>query len=428
MLNHIFTSVGVANLETDTGGRDNLASFRILFHDFNFSFKGGVVNEVAIGFAIFTDIHIKCRHKLFTFKSFGLLDGVNTIRQPIGSFSKAIRISYEQCSFSFSCVLIRTCTLEEYLKDRIFFGMLNLSRAIVCMFDDGDLATDDCFVHIDILGVKLYAVVAGICIHIINSGIKHVSFTGGDFTNCPFIIITARIVFGNKPTIFIRCVGVNKVAVFINAVNCAFKGSIALCFTIRPTILVYHLVRGRNFKGHYHWHKTIIVFGISPIEISVHLEHICSPFLENILYGSACYGVPCNVHRLLGRDNISCRCAFLFQYIIRANEDIIKDCYAICIGVCGFINLDSRIRCTCKAESHILYEAVFGSLLHTERATLEFVIEGLVGHFVPCDRHRLCCRSNIVILCINLGHSISGVTCDEDIGEGCNATCVGSGG
>ena len=92
MLNHIFTSVGVTNLETDTRGRDNLSGFRVLLHDFDFSFESGIVNEIAIGHAISINTHIKCRHKLFAFKSFGLLYSVNTVRQPFGSFGISIHI------------------------------------------------------------------------------------------------------------------------------------------------------------------------------------------------------------------------------------------------------------------------------------------------------------------------------------------------
>ena len=153
VLNHIFTSVGVTNLETDTRSRDNLSGFRVLLHDFNFSFKGGIVNEVTIGFAILIDSHVKCRHKLFAFKSFGLLYSVYTIRQPFGSFGIAIHIGHEQGSFDFSCILIGSCTLEEHLKNCIFFRMLNLCRAIISMLDNCDFAEDDIFVYIHILRV-----------------------------------------------------------------------------------------------------------------------------------------------------------------------------------------------------------------------------------------------------------------------------------
>ena len=95
MLNYIFACVGVANLKANAGCRDNFACFGILFHDFDFSFKGCIVDKVTVCFAVLIDADIEGSHKLFAFKTFGLLYSIYTVRQPVGSFSEAVFISFE---------------------------------------------------------------------------------------------------------------------------------------------------------------------------------------------------------------------------------------------------------------------------------------------------------------------------------------------
>lgn len=104
MLYDIFAGIGIAHFETDAGSRDHLADFDVLFHNLNESFKGGVVDEIAIGFAALIYKHIKGVHQFLAIPAFGLTDSINAIGQTI-CLGKSELIADENISFGFLCRL-----------------------------------------------------------------------------------------------------------------------------------------------------------------------------------------------------------------------------------------------------------------------------------------------------------------------------------
>ena len=168
MLDNVFARIGVTNLKANTGGRNNLSGFFVLLNNFDFRLKCSVVNQITIGLAILIDVNVKGRHKLFAFKSFNLLYNIHAVRKIVGSFGKSVFIGCQQRSFGFSCIFIRTCALEINLKHSVFFGVFDLGRAIICVFNNCDFSADNSLIHIDILGIEFNGVFIGIGIHIVN--------------------------------------------------------------------------------------------------------------------------------------------------------------------------------------------------------------------------------------------------------------------
>ena len=144
VLHDIFARVGVAYLKANTRRRDNFTRFGVLFNNLNECLKGCVVDEEAIGFAVFLNKDIERRKQFLAFPALGLLHGVFAVRQILG-FGKAVLIAYKDISFGFLGVFIAAGGGKVYLKLCTFFGCFDLGAAVIAMLDYGDFSLDNIF-------------------------------------------------------------------------------------------------------------------------------------------------------------------------------------------------------------------------------------------------------------------------------------------
>ena len=92
------------------------------------------------------------------------------------------------------------------------------------MLDDG--ALDDLLIHIIFRGVPFHRVKLWLSAHMVDRLIEQISLGRADFTDAP--VIAAHIIVGGELPVLVRGVSVNQFLAFIDTVNCARKGSVAL--------------------------------------------------------------------------------------------------------------------------------------------------------------------------------------------------------
>lgn len=126
-------------MEANTGNRDSIAGCTVDFDHLHIGIEVGVVDQIAIGFAVLTDEHIKRFEQLAAFPALDLLDGISAVGQ-VFRLSKAILIADEVITLGVLCVIIRACAIEIDGKLCTFLGSLNLRFTVIGVFDDGDIA------------------------------------------------------------------------------------------------------------------------------------------------------------------------------------------------------------------------------------------------------------------------------------------------
>ena len=226
MLHDIFARVGVTHLKANAGGRDNFTRFGVLFNNFNESFKGCVVDEETIVFAVFFNKDIERCKQFLAFPALGLLHGVFAVRQILG-FGKAVLIAHKDISLGFLGIFIAACCFQIHLKLRTFFGCFDLGAAVIAMLNDSDFSLDNIFEGVERLcEVVLNRVELGLCTDVQTLGIDQISFGGADLTNRP--IVAADIILGGKLTVCVGGIGVDELVAFIDAVLCTCEKSVAL--------------------------------------------------------------------------------------------------------------------------------------------------------------------------------------------------------
>ena len=166
------------------------------------------------------------------------------------------------------------------------------------MLDDSDIALDDLLIHIIFRGIPFHRVKLRLCAHMVDRLIEQISLGRADFTDAP--VVAAHIIVGGKLPVLVRGVGVNQFLAFINTVNCARKGSVALR-------------RSRFRIGLCHGH----------IEF---LEDVGKAALRDLVPFNGC-GLGC------GNDIADSGIHFLKDIRgIAADKDILKSCHSIRIG------------------------------------------------------------------------------------------------
>ena len=166
------------------------------------------------------------------------------------------------------------------------------------MLDDSDIALDDLLIHIIFRGIPFHRVKLRLCAHMVDRLIEQISLGRADFTDAP--VVAAHIIVGGKLPVLVRGVGVNQFLAFINTVNCARKGSVALR-------------RSRFRIGLCHGH----------IEF---LEDVGKAALRDLVPLNGC-GLGC------GNDIADSGIHFLKDIRgVAADEDILKSCDSIRIG------------------------------------------------------------------------------------------------
>lgn len=322
MLYDIFARVGVAYLEADARRRDNFARFGVLFDDFNERLKGCVIDEEAIGFAVFLNKDIERCKQFLALPALGLLHGVFAVRQILG-FGKAVFIAYEDISFGFLGIFIAASRLQIYFKLCTDLRCFNFGAAVIAMLDYSDFTLDNIFEGVERLGTVVFdRVEFCFCADVQALGVQQIPFGGADLTNRP--IVAADIILGGKLTVCVGGVGVDELIAFIDAVLCTCEG----CIALRQTC-------------------SAVALGYGDIEL-----------LEDIVKGFVRYLVPFNSGGLLVGNDIASRSVDFLKNISRTDQHILEFCNAVFVGHGILVDFNAGKRCSVEAELHALGQSV----------------------------------------------------------------------
>ena len=374
-----------------------------------------VVNEVAIDLAVLTDEHLKGIEQFSAIPALDLLYHVYAVRQ-VDGFGIAELITGEDISLGGFGGFIAACALEVHLKHGTDFGCFDLGGAVVGMLDDGDLALDDILVHIGIHGVQLNCILACVGVDIIDGFVEQVSFGGADLTDRPFHVLVARIVVGKEISVLVCRIGVDERTILEYTVYCTFEGSIALGLSIDAAEVIDHCigVEGECHRHQLHWDKPAIAV-IEACQVRVDLEHVGSPFLEDIVELDLGHLVPLNDCALAFGDHVTDGGVDFLHGVILADEDIFEYCHAVFIGVGVNADLLAGERCSVEAELHAFHEVILGGLDDLEVAALQLVVHLGCGYFCPFDLHVLTVGYDILEGGIHFLQHVSAA--DEDVLE-----------
>ena len=151
--------------------------------------------------------------------------------------------------------------------------------------------------------------------------VEQVSFTGADLTDRPFHVLVARIVVGNEISVFVGGIGVDERAVLVHTVHCTFEGSIALGLPVDAAEVIDHCigVEGECHRHQFHWDKPAIAV-IEACQVRVDLEHVGSPFLEDIVELDLGHLVPLNDCALAFGDHVTDGGVDFLHGVVAANE------------------------------------------------------------------------------------------------------------
>ena len=409
------TAVGSVDLKTCSGIRDGLACGAVGLDHVEIGLEVSVVNEIAIDFAVLADEHLKGIEQFTAVPALDLLYHVYAVRQ-VDGFGIAELITGEDISLGgFGC-FVAACALEIDFKHGTDFGCFDLGGAVIGMLDDGDLALDDILVHIGIHGVQLNGILACIGVDIIDGIVEQVSFGGADLTDRPFHVLVARIVVSKEISVLVCRIGVDERTILEYTVYCTFEGSIALGLSIDTAEVIDHRigVEGESHRHQLHGNKSAIVI-IEACQVRVDLEHVGSPFLEDIVELDLGHLVPLNDRTLAFGDHITDGGVDFLHSVILANEDIFEYCHAVFIGVGVNVDLLAGERGSVEVELHAFHEVILGGLDDLEVAALQLVVHLGGGNLIPFDLHVLAVGYDILEGSIHFLQEIP--TADEDVFE-----------
>ena len=362
-------AIGTINLEPGSCIGDGNTSFRIHLDHLDEALKVGVVDEIAVGLAVLSDIHFKIVHQLSAFPAFCLVDNIGSIGQLFG-LCKAILVTGENVALRFLCSVIAACRLEINLELRTDFRGFDLGFSVVGMLDDGDVAFDNLFSHIIGGVVQLDLIQFRLRTYLVNSGIQQIPLAGVDFTNRP-VGITDIIIRG-KLTVLIGGIAVDKGVALIKPIGGSGKRTIAL---------------GR--AGFY------IAFGYSDAEL---FQHIVHTLVRDF--------VPGNRGALGLRHHIADRRINLLQHEVGADEDVFKPRHTAGVGHSVFIHRQARKRSPIEMEGHSLHQTVLAGLCDLQTAALQHVVKVHGGRLAADNGHAL---GSLGFIFVNrlLGHGIN---------------------
>ena len=304
------------------------------------AFKIAVVNQIAVGLGVLCDEYIKIVHQLPAFPAGYLMNGICAVRH-ILCLCKAILIADERITLGFLCVRKRACGFEIHFKNCAFFGRFNLCFAIVRMFDNGDIALDDLFIHIICGLIMLDGIKFRLCADLVDGRIEQIAFTRLKLPDCP--VRTADIFFCGKLTVFIGIVFVNELFALENPVFCSCKRSVPLsrsCFSV--------------------------AFG-----------HGNGKLLQDIRKIAGSDLIPLDGCGLICGNNIANSCIHFLDGVrcCAANQHIFKSRHTVFIRNCILIHGNAGERCAVKVEGHALIEVILRGFDDLNIATLQRVVE-----------------------------------------------------
>ena len=340
-------TIGLVNLESSTRIRNGIAGFCVHFDNLNEGLKVGIVDEIAIDFAIRRNQHIEICNQFATFPTGNLVNGIDTVRHFL-SLGKTMFITGEVITLGFLSCIIAACRFEIYAELCTLFGGFNLGFTIIGVLDDGNAALHYGFKHIYGGAVVLHSVMRCFCTYRVDRRIKQIALGGTDFTDSP--VAAANVILSGKLTVCISGVAVDQFIAIVHAINCTCQGRVTLS--------------GSGFG---------IRFG-----------HGRVPLFQNVGKALVGYVVPFNRCALCFGNNILGCCIDFFQGITGADQHIVKVSNTIAVGDCVLIHLMATKRRTVKVESDALIHAILGSFINRQVASFKHITKGN-GCNLPTD-------------------------------------------
>ena len=217
--------VRVVKPEGGTCQRNGLAGFGIHLYDLDIAFKIAVIGKIAIGLSVLRDIHLKVRQQLPAFPAFDLMHHINAVRKVLG-LGKPVFITDEMIALRISGVVVAAHRFQIYRKFSAGLRRFQLGAAVVRVLDDGNIAFGDLLGHIQCGAVIFHGVALRLGTHGVHRAVQQIALARRDFTDRP--IVSAGIIDGRELAVFIRHIGVHKLAALVYAVDCTGQLGVAL--------------------------------------------------------------------------------------------------------------------------------------------------------------------------------------------------------
>ncbi|CDC38762.1 uncharacterized protein BN621_00635 [Clostridium sp. CAG:352] len=226
---------------------------------------------------------------------------INAIGQILG-LRKTVLITDEIVALGFFRRVIAACGFKINRKLRAGFGRFDLCAAIVRVLDNGDIALDDGFDHIQGGAVQLDGIKLRLRAHMVACAVQQIALGGVDFADTPVRI--TDIIAGGKLTVCVRGIAVDEGVALIQPIGRACKRGVAL--------------RQAGFA---------VGFGKRDIEL-----------FEDVRKALIRHAVPFHRRRLLVRHYIANCCIYFLQRVARADEHIAEIRLARTVGNGVFID------------------------------------------------------------------------------------------
>ena len=311
-------------MEACTCIRNCLACFCINLYHLDIAFKVCVVDEITVGLSVLRNENIKVFHKLTTFPTFGLMNGIYAVRH-ILCLSKTVLITDNSISFIFFCCFKTSGRFKIDFKSCTAFRCFNLCFTVIGVFDDSDISFHNLFGNIVRNKVVFNRKELWFCTYLVYCLIKKIALGRCDFSYCP--IAVADIFFCCELSVAVGHILIHKCFAFVDTVNCTGEFCIALSSSF----------------------------------FSVALCNGNAELFKNIGKVSVCNLIPFNRCSLLFRNNITDCCIHFFERIWCASADkyIFECCNTIFVSNRIFINGNACKGSTVKVEFHTLHKIIF---------------------------------------------------------------------
>jgi len=311
-------------LEACTCIRNCLACFCINLYHLDIAFKVCVVDEITVGLSVLRNENIKVFHKLTTFPTFGLMNGIYAVRH-ILCLSKTVFITDNSISFIFFCCFKTSGRFKIDFKSCTAFRCFNLCFTVIGVFDDSDISFHNLFGNIVRNKVVFNRKELWFCTYLVYCLIKKIALGRCDFSYCP--VAVADIFFCGKLSVAVGYILIHKCFTFIDAVNSTGKFSVALSCAF----------------------------------FTVALCNGNAELLQDVCEITVCNLVPFNRCRLLFGNYITDSSIYFLNGIwcTSADKHIFECCNTVFVGYCVLINGDTCKRSTVKVEFHTLHKIIF---------------------------------------------------------------------
>ena len=333
-------AIRTKDLETCSRIGNGIAGFCVHLDDLNEGLEVGVVDEVAVGLAVFGNKHIKVAHQLTALPAGDLMHGIHAVGQAL-ALGKAVFIAGQVVPLCILCRLIAAGRFQIDGEYCTLLGSFDLRIAVIRVLDDGDIAL------LHLLGnshsrrsVQLNGVIGRLCTDRINGAVQQIALGGADLTNRP--VVAADIIAGGELAVLVGVVSIHKLIALIDAVGSTGQRGVALR---RASLMVR--------------------FGHGDV-----------PLLQDVGKALIGYTVPFHCGALTVGNHIANGGVHLLQRVAGADKHILESRHTVFIGNSKFIYRQTTERGSKKVELHALIQSVIGGFGHGKLAAAEYIVEG----------------------------------------------------